>query len=53
MDTVDVFTVTYNDSLIAPLERLKVNSRLRQWLKYRMKSDSVMVQTAQASASGI
>ncbi|KQC33130.1 membrane protein [Nonlabens sp. YIK11] len=53
MDTVDVFTVTYNDSLMKPLERLTVNSRLKNWLKYRIKSDSVMVQTAQATASGI
>lgn len=46
MDTVDVFTVSYTDSLIEPLERIKVNRRLKQWLQYRINSDSVTVQTA-------
>lgn len=52
MDTVDVFTVRYNDSLVKPVERLNINRRLKQWLKFRIKSDSVMVQSVQASASG-
>jgi len=49
MDTVDVFTVSYHDSIIDTKGRIKTNGRLKQWLKYRIKSDSVMVQTAQAS----
>ncbi len=53
MDTVDVFTVSYNDSIVDPLGRLAINRRLKQWLKYRIQSDSVMVQTAQATSSGI
>ena len=48
MDTVDVFTVSYHDSIINTKDRTKTNGRLKQWLKYRINSDSVMVQTAQA-----
>ncbi len=47
LDTVDVFTVTYVDSLIAPSDRDDINYRLKNWLKYRIQSDSVLVQTVQ------
>ncbi len=55
MDTVDVFTVRFKDAGAGtgPVERLTINRRLSSWLKYRIQSDSVMVQTVQASSSGI
>jgi uncharacterized hydrophobic protein (TIGR00271 family) len=53
LDTVDVFTVNYKDNFKSAAERLAINKRLGSWLRYRIHSDSVMVQTVQASRSGI
>ncbi|WP_194850053.1 TIGR00341 family protein [Nonlabens antarcticus] len=49
MDTVDVFTVNYKEDAGGAVERTSINKRLGKWLKYRIQSDSVRVQTAQAS----
>jgi hypothetical protein len=53
LDTVDVFTVSYKVRSKGAVEKLAINKRLGDWLRYRIQSDSVMVQTVRASGSGI
>jgi uncharacterized hydrophobic protein (TIGR00271 family) len=53
LDTIDVFTVSYKEKATSAAERLAINKRLGNWLRYRIQSDSLKVQTAQASSSGI
>jgi uncharacterized hydrophobic protein (TIGR00271 family) len=43
MDTIDVFTVQFMDDETLQVEKNKINSRLKNWLQYRYRSDSLVV----------
>ncbi|WP_452601900.1 DUF389 domain-containing protein [Pontimicrobium sp. MEBiC06410] len=43
LDTVDVFLVKWNDSLITKEAQLKQELRLKEWLKLRLKLDTLVV----------
>jgi len=43
LDTVDVFLVKWNDSLINKEAQLKQEVKLREWLKLRLKLDTLIV----------
>ncbi|WP_452598168.1 DUF389 domain-containing protein [Pontimicrobium sp. MEBiC01747] len=43
LDTVDVFLVKWNDSLITKEAQLKQELKLKEWLKLRLKLDTLVV----------
>jgi uncharacterized hydrophobic protein (TIGR00271 family) len=42
-DTVDVFTITYADTLIPQNQKSQIAARMQSWLKFRMDSEKVEV----------
>ncbi|AZQ44730.1 DUF389 domain-containing protein [Nonlabens ponticola] len=43
IDTVDVFTVVYKYDVATDKQKAQINERLKSWLTYRMKSDSLQI----------
>lgn len=43
IDTVSVFYVKWNDSLVNELDIISKSSQLEKWLKYKLNLDSIII----------